>query len=266
MSQHQQPLSFYIDGQGEQTILMIHGWPDTYRVWDEQVAAFSPYYRCVRVTLPNFDQQGARQAYRFDDVVEMINRVVDEVSPNKPVILLVHDWGCVFGYQFYRQYPQKVSHLISIDIGDALSKDYLKSLKVYQALMIATYQLNLAAAWFLPEAIGTPWTKLIAKGLQQPTPAEPVHRAMNYPYFQTWFKPISDPVKPFSIVPDCPMLYIYAKRKPLMFQSKSWLTRVAAKQGNQVLAMDTGHWVMREQPQAFNRLVLDWLKPSVTLH
>lgn len=266
MSQHQQPLSFYIDGQGEQTILMIHGWPDTYRVWDEQVAAFSPYYRCVRVTLPNFDQQGARQAYRFDDVVEMINHVVDEVSPNKPVILLIHDWGCVFGYQFYRQYPQKVSHLISIDIGDALSKDHLKSLKVYQALMIATYQLNLAAAWFLPEAIGTPWTKLIAKGLQQPTPAEPVHRAMNYPYFQTWFKPISDPVKPFSIVPDCPMLYVYAKRKPLMFQSKSWLTRVATKQGNQVLAMDTGHWVMREQPQAFNRLVLDWLKPSVTLH
>ena len=29
MSQTQQPLSVYVDGQGEQTILMIHGWPDT---------------------------------------------------------------------------------------------------------------------------------------------------------------------------------------------------------------------------------------------
>lgn len=262
MSQTQQPLSVYVDGQGEQTILMIHGWPDTYRVWDEQVAALSPHYRCVRVTLPNFDQQGARHAYRFGDVVAMINQVVDEVSPNKPVILLIHDWGCVFGYQFYRQYPHKVSHLISIDIGDALSKDYLKSLKAYQALMIVSYQLNLAAAWFLPEAIGTPLTKLVAKALQQPTPAEPVHRGMNYPYFQTWFKPISDPVKPFSIVPDCPMLYVYAKHKPVMFQSKQWLARVAAQQSNQVVAMEAGHWLMREQAPAFNSLVLNWLQSS----
>lgn len=266
MSQNKQALAVYSDGQGEQTILMIHGWPDTYRVWDEQVAAFSGQYRCLRVTLPNFDTQGARQVYRFDEVVAMINQVVDEYSPNKSVILLIHDWGCVFGYQFYRQYPHKVSHLISVDIGDALSKDYLKSLKVYQAAMIATYQLNLAAAWFLPEKVGTVWTKGIAKLLQQPTPAEPVHRGMNYPYFQTWFKPISDPVKPFSIVPDCPMLYVYAKRKPVMFQSKQWLERIAAKQGNQVVAMDAGHWLMREQALAFNQLVLSWLKPSVTLH
>ena len=28
----------YIEGAGD-TIVMVHGWPDTYRLWDAQVAA-----------------------------------------------------------------------------------------------------------------------------------------------------------------------------------------------------------------------------------
>ena len=34
---------------------MIHGWPDTHRLWDRQVAALQDRYRCVRFALPGFD-------------------------------------------------------------------------------------------------------------------------------------------------------------------------------------------------------------------
>ena len=43
------------EGQGPRTVVMVHGWPDTYRVWDAQVAALQGQYRCVRFTLPGFD-------------------------------------------------------------------------------------------------------------------------------------------------------------------------------------------------------------------
>lgn len=29
-----------IEGQGEQTLVMIHGWPDTQALWQKQVAFF----------------------------------------------------------------------------------------------------------------------------------------------------------------------------------------------------------------------------------
>jgi len=44
----------HVAGEGGQSIVMIHGWPDTYRLWDAQAAFFRDRYRCVRFTLPGF--------------------------------------------------------------------------------------------------------------------------------------------------------------------------------------------------------------------
>ena len=50
-------IDVYIEGgvEGSETIVMIHGWPDTYRLWDAQVEELKSRYRCVRFTLPGFD-------------------------------------------------------------------------------------------------------------------------------------------------------------------------------------------------------------------
>jgi pimeloyl-ACP methyl ester carboxylesterase len=137
-AQHIAGLDVYIEGAGEQTIVMLHGWPDTYQVWDAQVAAFAADYRCVRITLPNYAEQGGRTAYSIDAVAEKIAQALQIVSPDQPVILLLHDWGCVFGYRFYQHHPERVSRMIALDIGDAASKHHLKSLKLYQLAMLGT--------------------------------------------------------------------------------------------------------------------------------
>ena len=41
-----------IEGDGPQTLLMLHGWPDTHRLWDATVDALKARHRCVRLTLP----------------------------------------------------------------------------------------------------------------------------------------------------------------------------------------------------------------------
>ena len=43
-----------VEGAGERAIVMVHGWPDTHRLWDGQVAALKNRYLCVRFTLPGF--------------------------------------------------------------------------------------------------------------------------------------------------------------------------------------------------------------------
>jgi pimeloyl-ACP methyl ester carboxylesterase len=50
------------------------------------------------------------------------------------------------------------------------------------------------------------------------------------------------------------MLFVYGSRKPW-----AWADALAARAGNQVLALETGHWVMSEQPQRFNQAVDAWL-------
>ena len=44
----------WLQGQGE-TVLLLHGWPDTRALWDGTVAALQDRASCARLTLPGFE-------------------------------------------------------------------------------------------------------------------------------------------------------------------------------------------------------------------
>ena len=115
-------IDIYIEGEGPETIVMIHGWPDTYRLWDAQVAELKQRYRCVRFTLPGFDIDKPRRSYTLNAMIRILLHIVNSVSQKQKVILMLHDWGCVFGYEFYMRNKTLVSTIIGVDIGDAQSK------------------------------------------------------------------------------------------------------------------------------------------------
>jgi pimeloyl-ACP methyl ester carboxylesterase len=48
-------VDIHVEGDGAESIVMIHGWPDTYRLWDATVEALKRRFRCIRFTLPGFD-------------------------------------------------------------------------------------------------------------------------------------------------------------------------------------------------------------------
>lgn len=257
-----------------ETIVMVHGWPDTYRLWDRQVSALSSHYRCVRFTLPGFDRDKPPRAYSLDEVVGFIERVCQAVSAEAPVTLLVHDWGCLFGYEFLMRHPSRVSRLIGVDIGDASSSEYLHSLSVRQKLMIAGYQLWLALAWAIGGGVGERMTRGMARAMRCPSPIDSIGVGMTYPYMIRWTGRHGGyrRLRPFD--PPVPMLYLYGRRKPFMFHSPQWLAALSARPGSRVIALPTSHWVMLDAPAEFNAAVIDWLneqkgcqqsqRPSVT--
>src|SRR4051794_5943385 len=116
-----------VEGEGP-AIVMIHGWPDTHRLWDAQVAALKERFCCVRFTLPGFDPSLPRRAYSLDEVVETISQVVVAACGGERITLLLHDWGCFFGYQFAMRHPQRVARVVGVDIGDAGSRRNLAEL------------------------------------------------------------------------------------------------------------------------------------------
>jgi pimeloyl-ACP methyl ester carboxylesterase len=244
-----------VEGEGSQTIVMIHGWPDTYRLWDEQVEFFRAHYRCVRFTLPGFDIDKPHQAFSLAHLIGTFKQVVEKTCPGEKVILMLHDWGCVFGYQFYMKYPSLVSKIIGVDIGDAPSRRYVKSLPVKAKAMIVRYQVWLAIAWRIGGRLGDRMTTSMAHWLRAPADPQFIRSSMNYPYYIQWTGVHGSYRHLAKVVPRCPMLFIYGLRKPFMFHSPQWAEDLAARQGCQVLAFDTGHWVMREEPQRFNTTV-----------
>ena len=88
---------------------------------------------------------------------ELVAAVLDAVSPDEPVTLLLHDWGCFFGYEVAARHQQRVARVVATDIGDTNSGAYLTSLTGKEKLMIAGYQLWLAVGWKLGQRAGPAW-------------------------------------------------------------------------------------------------------------
>ena len=179
----------HVEGQGQDTIVMIHGWPDTHRVWDAQVEAFKTRLRCVRFTLPGYDVTKPRRPVSLAEMTQTIEHIVDAVSPARPVILMLHDWGCFFGYQFYVHHPQRVERIVGIDVGDVGNPEFVKSLPLISKLMVLSYQLWLAAAWRIGGGLGRRMTRFMAKALKAPGDPALISSDMNYPYYIRWTRP-----------------------------------------------------------------------------
>jgi pimeloyl-ACP methyl ester carboxylesterase len=252
-------VDLHVDGQGADTIVMVHGWPDTYRLWDAQAASFRSHYRCVRFTLPGFEIGAPRRALSLDQVIDVLRQVVEYADQGRPVILLLHDWGCFFGYQYLLRHPTNVARLIGVDIGDAGSRRNLAELSFKAKLTVVAYQWWLALAWRLGGRLGDRMARWMAELARAPAPPQHIGAQMGYPYAVRWFGVKGGFATLRASDTQVPMLFFYGERKPFMFHSTAWRDRLAAQPGNRVIGLPTGHWVMVQRPKEFNEAVLSWL-------
>lgn len=84
------------------TVLLVHGYPDTHRVWDDVAAALAGDHHVVR-----YDTRGAgdsaapadRSGYRLPHLADDLFTVADAVSPDRPVHVVAHDWGSIQAWE-----------------------------------------------------------------------------------------------------------------------------------------------------------------------
>jgi pimeloyl-ACP methyl ester carboxylesterase len=213
----------------------------------------------VRFTLPGFDIGKPRRAFSLAETITLFKRVMEQVSPGRKVILMLHDWGCMFGYQFTMQNQSMVSKIIGVDVGDAGSREHVQSLGFKSKAMVFAYQFWLATAWRIGGPLGDGMTRFMARALRCKSDPQYIGACMNYPYYITWFKAYGSYDAAVYFAPTCPMLFVYGRRKPFMFHSTKWADQLGRQQGSSVLELDTSHWVMVQQPQKFNQAVDAWL-------
>ena len=232
-------VTVHVDGAGEEVIMMIHGWPYDRSLWDAQVAAFSPTYRCVRFSFPS---QKANSSRTVDEVTSLYAETVKAVNDGRPVILMLSDWGCVYGYQFALRFPQLVSRVISVGIGGSSQMTYRASLDWKTRLRLAFAHRQLKAASGNSRAAREACSRL------------------QLPHAITWLRASTPTVGMLPFKLRWPMLYIYGKRKPFSFHTRTFEAAVQSKPDSKVIAFRSGHWVMRDEPEAFNNAVMGWLQ------
>lgn len=119
------------------TVVLVHGYPDNHHVWDGVAAELATDFHVVAYDVRGSglsDVPTSRTAYRIDQLVDDLARVVDAVSPDAPVHLVAHDWG-------------------SIQVWDALTADRLGP-RISTCSSISGPSLDHAALWLRSAAAG----------------------------------------------------------------------------------------------------------------
>jgi pimeloyl-ACP methyl ester carboxylesterase len=78
------------------TVVLVHGWPDTHRLWDRVAGLLADRYRVL-----SYDMRGFGDSFpvagvsdlRIEALAADFHAVIDALSPDAPVHVLAHDWG-----------------------------------------------------------------------------------------------------------------------------------------------------------------------------
>ncbi len=84
------------------TIVLVHGYPDTHRVWDGVAEHLADEFQVVAYDVRGAGESGrpsTREGYDLRHLVADLGAVLDAVSPDRPVHLVGHDWGSIQGWE-----------------------------------------------------------------------------------------------------------------------------------------------------------------------
>ena len=102
-------------GNGDTTLLFVHGWCINKEYWDEQVEHFSDKYKVVALDLPGFGQSGKnRSEWSFEQYAEDINEFINQ-QQLKNVILIGHSMSGDILLLMDTKHPESVIGIVGID-------------------------------------------------------------------------------------------------------------------------------------------------------
>jgi sigma-B regulation protein RsbQ len=103
-------------GKGPRTVILVHGWTCDDTTWESQVPALAKDFRVVTIDLPGHGKSGTPHDGKLS--MDLFARAVESVRSEAKadrVVLVGHSMGTPVIVQYARLYPQHVSAMVFVD-------------------------------------------------------------------------------------------------------------------------------------------------------
>ena len=108
-------LSFDNKGNGDTTIILVHGWANVRSIWDDQVSHFSEKYQVIAVDLPGFGESGNnRSEWTIQAYGEDISTIIQQLNL-KNVVLVGFSIGGPIVIETSIKVPDQIIGLVLVD-------------------------------------------------------------------------------------------------------------------------------------------------------
>jgi len=102
-------------GQGNEALVLIHGWSQSIDAWRDQIPVFAKRNRVIAIDLPGHGESDKpKTKYSMDYFARAVEAVMRDAKVNRAV-LVGHSMGTPIARQFYRKYPDKTLGIVIVD-------------------------------------------------------------------------------------------------------------------------------------------------------
>jgi pimeloyl-ACP methyl ester carboxylesterase len=239
-------------GRGKATVVLVHGWTCDSSSWDAQVPVLAKRYRVIALDLPGHGRSGVPRDGKFS--MDLFARAVEAVRAEARadrIVLVGHSMGAPVIRQYARLYPGHVAGLVAVDgpldmrqFGEGFTPPPLTGPEGLKA------REGMIRGMFTPQTPPALQQKILAMMLKAPEAT--AVGAMGS---------VFDPALRKSDVTPMPALAIWAGTNQQIPNEEE--TRKVLPHYSQTQVAGTGHFVMMEKPDEFNRLVTSFVDALV---
>ena len=107
----------YVDTGGDGPIaVFLHGNPTSSYLWRNVIEEVKPAARCLAPDLIGMGESGTSSSgYRFVDHRRYLDAWFDAVVGDRPVFLVIHDWGSGLGFHWAHRHPRQVRGIVYME-------------------------------------------------------------------------------------------------------------------------------------------------------
>ena len=242
------PLHYQLKGQGDSTLLFIHGWNLDLSYWQQQVVDFSSSYRVVLVDLAGCGASGKKRVnWTVESFARDITRIIQK-ERLKNVVLVAHSMGGEIALDVAATNPQTVIGIVGVDnlknVGMTIQEGDEKGIQTYsQELMVNYPKMAEAMAREMIVSKDSTIVHRIVQSYRQADPKIAVPTLLNlYPKAAQ----AKDKLRQLPFM----MKFIMCTNTPY----DEAALKTYCQQGCRIVKLDSsGHFPMIERPQAFNQ-------------
>ena len=258
-------------------ILMLHGFPEYWAGWASVASQMTETHRVVMPDQRGYNLSSKPQAvdaYAVKLLVADMLDLVQQISPDRPVVLCGHDWGASVAYAFAIHHPERVSRLVVANGVHPMC--FQKALLNDEAQAAASQYIHLLRAEHSEDHLAADGFRKLLGMLEKFSDAQWLDDDTRQAYRNAWndSKTVScmvnwyrasplivprsgEPPQPFEITREMtekfrinmPHLLLWGRRDTaLLPQSHADLDRFCDRLTVQ-MTEDAGHWILHEKPQ-----------------
>ncbi|MEM6800391.1 MAG: alpha/beta hydrolase [Bacteroidota bacterium] len=250
-------LSYYYQDRGKtgETVLLLHGNPDSSDMWEQLLQRIEPTYRCIALDLPGFGRSEIDKKVNFslEEGAKWMQDFFESLDIKDSVHLILHDVGAFYGLPWAIRNPDNIKSLCVTNT--LFFSDYSWHFwgRIWRTPIIGELAILFADKNLYKREMKKGGTGLseefLENGYKQMSfrmrkTVLKMYRAMSPSVFRVWEEDY------LKLVEKIPIQVIWGELDPYIPMKFGYAERFAQK-GKLLLVPEAGHWIAAEKPDIF---------------